>query len=120
MIPTKNLTITLKRTWKNCYISPPVKVKTNVGGNSMNITFEGIIDKFTRKYITGDMKSYSERTQKQVEPYITEGPCHTCKGARLSQAVLNCKINGYNIGELAAMEAGDLINVIHDIDNPCG
>lgn len=97
---------------------PPYKVKTDFGGKTVNLTFEGIIAKFTRKYITSDVKTYSERTQKQVEPYITTGPCRACKGARLSQASLSCKINGYNIAELAAMEAGDLINVIRAIDEP--
>ena len=27
-----------------------------------------------------------------------------CQGARLNQAALSCKINGYNIAEMAAME----------------
>lgn len=98
--------------------SPPIKVKTEFGGKSINITFEGIIDKFTRKYITQDLKTMSERTQKQVEPYLTIGPCRTCHGARLSQAALSCKINGYNIAELAAMEVGDLVEVIRTIDAP--
>ncbi|MAS35909.1 MAG: thiamine ABC transporter permease [Anaerolineaceae bacterium] len=98
--------------------SPPVKITTALGGSSINITFEGIIAKFTRKYITSDIKSYSERTQKQVEPYITTGPCRACKGTRLSQMALSCKINGYNIAELAAMEAGDLVHIIRDIDDP--
>ena len=98
--------------------SPPVKVKTEFGGKTVNLTFEGIIAKFTRKYITGDLKTYSERTQKQVEPYITTGPCRACKGTRLSQTTLSCKINGHNIAELATMEVGDLINVIREIDDP--
>ncbi|MBZ0291184.1 MAG: excinuclease ABC subunit UvrA [Anaerolineae bacterium] len=98
--------------------SPPLKVKTEFAGNSINITFEGIIAKFTRKYITTDVKTMSERTQKQVEPYITTGPCRACKGTRLSQTALSCKINGYNIAELAAMEVGDLVNVIREIDDP--
>lgn len=98
--------------------SPPVKVKTSLGANSLNLTFEGIIAKFTRKYITSDIKTYSERTQKQVQPYITTGPCRACKGTRLSQTTLSCKIDGYNIADLAAMEVGDLIHVIRAIDNP--
>ncbi len=97
---------------------PPHKVKIDFGGKSINITVEGIIDKFTRKYITSDIKSYSERTQKQVEPYITTGPCRACKGARLNPTILSCKINGYNIAQLAAMEVGDLIHVIREIDDP--
>ncbi len=98
--------------------SPPVKVKTEFVGNSVNLTFEGIIDKFTRKYITNDLKTMSERTQKSVEPFMTFGLCPLCKGARLSQAALSCKINGDNIADLAAMEVDDLIDVIRAIDHP--
>src|SRR5258708_31393267 len=45
--------------------SKPYKVKMQMA-KPVNLTFEGIIDKFSRKYITGDVKSYSERTQKSV------------------------------------------------------
>lgn len=96
----------------------PVKVKMDFGGKAINLTMEGIVDKFSRKYITGDLKSYSERTQKSVEPYLTYGPCHLCKGGRLNQAVLGCRINGHNIAELAAMEVDDLIEVIRGIEDP--
>lgn len=96
----------------------PYKVKMQFGGKSVNITWEGIVDKFSRKYITGDVKTYSERTQKAVEPYMTYGPCTLCKGARLSQAALGCKINGYNIAQLAALEVDELIEVIRAIKNP--
>jgi excinuclease ABC A subunit len=98
--------------------SKPTKVKTNLGAKSFNLTFEGIIDKFTNKYITRDVKTYSERTQKSVEPFMTYGPCSLCKGARLSQAVLGCKINGYNIAELAQMEVDELIEVVKEINDP--
>ena len=96
----------------------PFKVKVKLGGKSINITTEGIVDKFSRKYITGDVKAYSERTQKSVEPYMTYGPCTLCKGARLSPATLRCKINGYNIAQLAAMEVDELIEVIRAIKDP--
>jgi excinuclease UvrABC ATPase subunit len=96
----------------------PYKVKVKMGGKPINITCEGIVDKFSRKYITGDVKSYSERTQKSVAPYMTYGPCTLCKGARLSPAALSCKINGYNIAQLAAMEVDELIEVIRAIKDP--
>ena len=60
----------------------------------------------------------SERTQKAVTPYITMAPCTVCKGARLSQEALRCKIAGYNIAELASMEVGQLIGVIQAIKEP--
>lgn len=98
--------------------SKPYKVKMDFGGKPVNLTSEGIVDKFSRKYITGDLKTYSERTQKSVTPYMTDGPCNLCKGARLSQTILACKINGLNIAEMAAMEVDDLIEVVRKIDDP--
>jgi excinuclease UvrABC ATPase subunit len=95
--------------------SEPYKVKTEMAGKPFNLTFEGIVDKFSRKYITRDLKTMSERTQKTVEPYLTLGPCTLCRGARLSQTALSSKINGRTIAELSAMEVGELINVVKAI-----
>jgi len=94
------------------------KVKVDFAGKAMNITVEGVIEKFTNKYIKQDVKTKSERTQQTVAPFISEGPCHSCRGARLSQAALGCKVNGRNIAELSAMEVGELIRVIREIDDP--
>ena len=98
--------------------SKPFKVKTKVAGKEINLTCEGIIGKFIGKYITRDVKTMSERTQNAVAPYITMAPCEVCKGARLSRQVLKCKIDGYNIAEMASMEAGQLIGVIQAIEEP--
>jgi excinuclease UvrABC ATPase subunit len=98
--------------------SKPSKVKIQMGNKPVNITFEGIVDKFTRKYIQYDLKTYSERTQKSVQQYMRGGPCPSCKGTRLNQAVLNCKIKGYNIAQLADMEVDDLLTFLRTIDDP--
>ncbi len=87
--------------------------KVNMGG--FNATYEGILLKFTNSYIKRDLKALSERTQKQVAPYLHEGLCPSCNGARLNKSVLSCKINGYNIAELSAMEISELIEVIKGI-----
>ncbi len=91
------------------------KYKLAIGSSSMNATYEGIIEKFTRSYIKRDIKTLSERTQKAVAPYIAFGPCNLCKGSRLSQAALSSKINGKNIAELSAMEVSELINFVKKI-----
>jgi excinuclease UvrABC ATPase subunit len=97
------------------YHSKPVKV--NLGGG-MNLNFEGVVVKFERKYILRDIKTMSERTQKAVAPFITMGPCPLCHGARISQQALACKINGYNVAELAAMQVDRLAEVIDEIHDP--
>jgi len=93
-------------------------MKANVGGNMINLTVQGIIEKFTQKYILKDLSTYGERTQKTVKPYLTEGPCRSCKGARLNQAALNCRIEGYNIADVSSMEIAELIGVIQTINSP--
>lgn len=98
--------------------SPPKKFKLRMGEGSMNATYMGIIEKFNRSYIKRDLKTLSERTQKMVEPYLQYGPCPLCKGARLNQNALKCKINGHNIASLSAMEVDDLIDFLQTIDEP--
>jgi excinuclease ABC A subunit len=98
--------------------SEPVKVKTRVGAKDINLTFQGILEKFASKYIRGDVKTKSERTQNAVAPYITMGPCPLCKGARLSPAALGCEIDGRNIAQLSATEIDELIPKIQEIRTP--
>ncbi|MDB5178832.1 MAG: excinuclease subunit UvrA [Patescibacteria group bacterium] len=94
------------------------KFELQIGANTMNATYEGVIEKFTRSFIRRDLKTRPERTQKAVAPYISMMPCVSCKGTRLSQAVLSCKIDGHNIADMSAMEVGELIKVIHAIKDP--
>ena len=116
--PDKKLSEYTEKEMDLLLYSEPVKVKTNVGAKDFNLTFRGVIENFNFKYIKRDLKTMSERTQKSVEPFMTLGPCTLCKGARLSQAALSCKINGYNIAELSAMEVGELVGVIREIKDP--
>jgi excinuclease UvrABC ATPase subunit len=86
-------------------------------GNGMKLNHEGIVDKFIRKYITQfDLRTMSERTQKNVGPFITMGPCELCHGARISQKALASKIQGYNIADLSAMQVDKLLEVIKKFD----
>lgn len=94
------------------YHVEPTKVKVN----GINITLEGVVDRFVRKYITTDLKTYSERTQKQLSPFITMGPCDECHGARLNRRALDCKIDGYNIADLSSMQVDKLMTVIQKLD----
>lgn len=76
--------------------------------------YEGVIDRFKRMYLKKDIRQLSHN----VKRFITITPCTTCNGARLSQEVLNCKIDGYNIAQFTAMEIGELIKVIKTIKDP--
>ena len=47
----------------------PYRVRTTLG--AFNLTFEGIVDKFSRKYIIRDVKTMSERTEPSLRASIT-------------------------------------------------
>jgi excinuclease UvrABC ATPase subunit len=95
-----------------------LKYKLQLGSGTMNASYVGVIERFNRSFIKRDIKTRPERTQKAVAPYLSMQPCPLCKGARLSQAALSSKINGQNIAELSAMEAGELIDVIKAVKEP--
>ena len=96
------------------YHSKLVKVDL---GNGVRLNFEGVVDKFVRKYIIQyDIKTMSERTQKSVGPFMTMGLCELCHGARLSQKALACKIQGYTIADLSSMQVDKLFEVIKEFD----
>lgn len=80
--------------------------------------YEGLLFKFNRKFVERDIQTLSERVQRQVEHVLKLGPCPLCKGARLNQAALNCKINGYNIANLSAMEIDELVALVKEIKDP--
>ena len=94
------------------YHIEPTKVKVN----GINLTLEGVVDKFTRKYILNDLKNMSERTQKLIGQFMTMGPCEVCHGARLNQKALACKIEGYNIADLSSMQVDKLIEIAAKLD----
>ena len=96
------------------YHSKLVKVDL---GNGVRLNFEGVVDKFVRKYIIQyDIKTMSERTQRSVAPFMIMGPCELCHGARLSQNALACKIKGYNIADLSSMQVDKLFEVVKEFD----
>lgn len=116
--PDKKISKYSQKELRDLLYSEPIKVKTKMGAKDFNMTYEGIITRFTNKYIKQDLKTKSERTQKSIEPYLTMGPCSECKGTRLNPTVLKCKINGYNIADLTSMEIPDVIEAVKKIKIP--
>ena len=94
------------------------KVALKVGAKKMNMTYQGVFEKFIAKYVKRDLKAMSERTQKAVAPYISMSPCRLCKGARLSPEALSVRVGGYTIAELSAMEIDELVEVVRGISAP--
>lgn len=111
--PDKKLADYTETEWQNLLHGDDSLVKKKATkGMELNIKYEGVVDKFARSYIKRDTSSSSEATQEKVERFVTSVTCPLCKGARLSQRALSAKIDGWNIAELAALEAAELAKVV--------
>lgn len=84
----------------------------------MNMTYEGIADRFAHKYILRDLTTMSERTQKAVKPFMNMAECSLCHGARLNQEALASKINGRNIADISSMQVDELMVALQEINDP--
>ncbi|MGI8587086.1 MAG: ATP-binding cassette domain-containing protein [Chloroflexia bacterium] len=82
------------------------------------LTYEGLIERFTRSYLKKDAAAMSERNRAVFEAFTTSQNCPVCHGARLNQAALNCRIGGRNIAELSDLEATELITFLEDLTDP--
>jgi excinuclease UvrABC ATPase subunit len=93
------------------------KQKVDLGGG-MKLNYEGVVDKFTNKYIVRDLKTMSERTQKSLAPFITMGACPACHGARINERARSVRVEGHSIAELSNMQVDKLLETIRTINNP--
>lgn len=75
-------------------------------------TYEGAVEHFTRRHLRRDTTEHPERTRTQLARYTTQTTCPTCHGTRLNDTARNCRIDGYSIADLTAMEATELTAVL--------
>jgi excinuclease UvrABC ATPase subunit len=80
--------------------------------------YEGLVERFTRMYIKKDSGAMSDRNRAIFEQFTTSQTCPACRGARLNQAALSCKIGGRNIAELSDVEATELIKLLEGFTDP--
>ncbi|MEV8441663.1 excinuclease ABC subunit UvrA [Actinosynnema sp. NPDC051121] len=80
--------------------------------------YEGVVLRFTRRYLKKGLDSLNERDRAAVEEVVSEGPCPACHGGRLNRKALASKIGGYSIADLTAMEVDELIDVLAGLDVP--
>jgi excinuclease UvrABC ATPase subunit len=93
------------------------KYKLPIGDKTMNASYVGVLEKIERAYVRRDVKTLSERVQKTVEPYLRPRVCPACRGARLNQAALRSRIDGYSIADLSSMAVGDLVPILRLMDD---
>ncbi len=90
----------------------------NGKGEPENPKVTGLIHKYTKTLLNRDISIKSKHTQEKSQTLISEIECTSCRGQRLSEAALRCKIEGYSIADMCDMELTQLREVLSQLSVP--
>ncbi|RKF24751.1 ATP-binding cassette domain-containing protein [Micromonospora globbae] len=100
--------------WEDFLHKPATKIKTD----SFNWTYEGLVVKVRRLFLSKDRDSMQAHIRAFVDRAVTFTTCAACGGTRLNEAALSSRIAGRNIAECSAMQISDLAEFVRGIDDP--
>ncbi|MFC4008942.1 ATP-binding cassette domain-containing protein [Nonomuraea purpurea] len=92
----------------------PTKVKVE----GVNLTYEGLIPKIQKSFLSKDKEAMQPHIRAFVERAVTFTACPDCGGTRLSAEARSSKINGINIADACAMQISDLAEWAGGLDEP--
>jgi excinuclease UvrABC ATPase subunit len=92
----------------------PTKVKIN----NINITYEGLIPKVQKSFLSKDVDAMQPHIRAFVERAVTFSACPECGGTRLNEAARSSRIKGLNIADVCAMQINDLAEWVRGLDEP--
>ncbi|HDJ5200336.1 TPA: excinuclease ABC subunit UvrA [Staphylococcus aureus] len=82
------------------------------GTRKRTMVFEGVVPNISRRF----RESPSEYTREMMSKYMTELPCETCHGQRLSREALSVYVGGLNIGEVVEYSISQALNYYKNIN----
>lgn len=82
------------------------------GKRKRKMVFEGVLNNIDRRY----HESPSEYTREMMSRYMTELPCETCHGKRLSKEALSVYVGGCNIGEVVQDSIKEALKYYQNIE----
>jgi excinuclease UvrABC ATPase subunit len=92
----------------------PTKIKVD----GINLTYEGLITKIQKSFLSKDVDALQPHVRAFVERAVTFAICPECGGTRLSEEARSSKINGINIADACAMQISDLAEWVRGLDEP--
>src|SRR5688572_24903812 len=92
----------------------PTKIKVD----NINLTYEGLIPRIQKSFLSKDVDSLQPHVRAFVERAVTFTTCPECDGTRLSEAARTSKINGISIADACAMQINDLAEWVRGLDEP--
>src|SRR5206468_9625796 len=80
------------------------KEPTRIKVDGINLTYEGLIPKIQKSFLSKDVDAMQPHIRAFVERAVTFAVCPECEGTRLSEEARSSKIKGKNIADVSAMQ----------------
>ncbi|MEU0978372.1 excinuclease ABC subunit UvrA [Streptomyces griseus] len=112
--PNKPIAKFTKKEMQDFLYREPTKVK--VEGSTL--TFEGLIPKIQKSFLSKDRESMQPHIREFVDRAVTFATCPECEGTRLTEGARSSKINKISIADACAMEIRDLAAWVRGVDEP--
>ncbi|AVQ44510.1 ATP-binding cassette domain-containing protein [Clostridium botulinum] len=91
-----------------------IKIETDDPEWPKTSLYEGLIPRIERSFLKKE-GGERDKYKKEINKIVTKEICPVCKGARLNEKILSCKINGKNIANCTKMQINDLIIFMREI-----
>ena len=92
----------------------PTRVK--VGG--VNVTYEGLVPKVERSFLSKDQEKLQPHIRAFVERAVSFTTCSECGGSRLNDVARSSKVKGITIADACAKEIRELTGWVRSLDQP--
>ncbi|MFK4209071.1 ATP-binding cassette domain-containing protein [Streptomyces sp. NPDC030920] len=112
--PDKPIRRFTKREMQDFLYREPTKVKVE----GVNLTYEGLIPKIQKSFLSKDKEALQPHIREFVERAVTFTTCPDCDGSRLSEEARSSKIRKLSIADACAMQISDLAEWVRGLDDP--
>ncbi|MFH9234928.1 ATP-binding cassette domain-containing protein [Streptomyces globisporus] len=112
--PNKPIAKFTTREMRDFLYKEPTKVK--VEGSTL--TFEGLIPKIQKSFLSKDREAMQPHIREFVDRAVTFATCPECEGTRLTEGARSSKIKKISIADACAMEIRDLAEWVRGLNEP--
>ena len=112
--PDKPIRKYTKKELHDLLYKEPTKIKVT----GINLTYEGLIPKIQKSFLSKDVDALRPHIRAFVERAVTFSTCPDCDGTRLSNEARSSKIKGRNIADVCALQISDLAEWVRELDEP--
>jgi excinuclease UvrABC ATPase subunit len=110
--PDKPIRKFTKRELQDLLYKEPTKIKVD----GINLTYEGLIPKIQKSFLSKDVDALQPHIRAFVERAMTFRTCPDCGGTRLAEPARSSRIKGINIADASAMQISDLAGWVRGLD----